>query len=137
MVLCSRKWHNSDILRGMTFLEMLPIALAICVWHREFHKKKILFHVDNMAVVSILNYMSTKSDRVLKVMRFIVYRSLIGNFHLKAKYINTAFNSIADALSRLSRAQFQKFKELAPHADSSPTMVPYEFLIFLMDNIKV
>ena len=78
--------------------------------------------------------MSTKSDRVLKVLRFIVYRSLIGNFHLKAKYINTAFNSIADALSR---AQFQKFKELAPHADSSPTMVPYEFLIFLNDNIKV
>ena len=87
-----------------------------------------------MAVVSILNSMSTKSDRVLKVLRFIVYRSLIGNFHLKAKYINTAFNSIADTLSR---AQFQKFKELAPHADSSPTMVPYEFLIFLNDNIKV
>jgi hypothetical protein len=63
--------------------------------------------------------MSTKSDRVLKVLRFIVYRSLIGNFHLKAKYINTAFNSIADALSR---AQFQKFKKLSPHADSSPTM---------------
>lgn len=54
--------------------------------------------------------------------------------NLKAKYINTAFNSIADALSR---AQFQKFKELAPHTDSSPMMMPYEFLIFLNDNIKV
>jgi hypothetical protein len=52
----------------------------------------------------------------------------------KAKYINTAFNSIADALFR---AQFQKFKELAPHADSSPMMVPYKFLVFLNDNIKV
>ena len=102
-----KKWHNSDILGDMTFLEMLPISLAICLWHKEFHKKKILFHVDNMAVVSILNSMSTKSDRVLKVLRFIVYLSLIGNFHLKAKYINTAFNSIADALSR---AQFQKLK---------------------------
>ena len=71
--------------------------------------------------------MSTKSDRVLKVLRFIVYSSLIGNLHLKGKYINTAFNSIADALSR---AQFQKFK------DSSSTMVPYELLIFLNDNIK-
>jgi hypothetical protein len=78
------KWK----LRDMTFLEMLPIALAICLWHKEFHKKKILFHV-NMTVVSILNSMSTKSDRVLKVLRFIVYRSLIWNFHLKAKYINT------------------------------------------------
>jgi hypothetical protein len=69
----------------------LPIALAICLWHKEFHKKKILFHIDNLAVVSILTSMSTKSDRVLKVLRFIVYRSLIGNFHLKAKYINSFF----------------------------------------------
>ena len=37
-----KKWHNSDILRDMTFLEMLPIALAICLWHKEFHKKKML-----------------------------------------------------------------------------------------------
>jgi hypothetical protein len=48
-------------------------------------------------------------SKVLKVLRFIVYLSLIGNFHLKAKYINTAFNSIADALSR---AQFQKLNSL-------------------------
>jgi hypothetical protein len=34
-------------------ITMLPIALAICLWHKEFHKKKILFLVDNMAVVSI------------------------------------------------------------------------------------
>jgi hypothetical protein len=31
----SKQWHNSDILRDMTFLEMLPIALEICVWHKE------------------------------------------------------------------------------------------------------
>ena len=68
-----KKWHNSDILRDMIFLEMLLIALAICVWHKEFHNKKILFHVDNMAVVFILNSMSTKSDRVLKVLRFICH----------------------------------------------------------------
>ena len=30
-----KKWHNSDILRDMTFLEMLPIALEICLWHKE------------------------------------------------------------------------------------------------------
>jgi hypothetical protein len=44
----------------MTFLEMLPIALAICLWHKEFHKKKILFLVDNMAVVSILKIIASQ-----------------------------------------------------------------------------
>jgi hypothetical protein len=76
----------------------------------------------------------TLSMNFLKWSFLLNFYILIGNFHLKAKYINTAFNSIADALSR---AQFQKFKELAPHADFSPTMVPYEFLIFWNDNIKV
>jgi hypothetical protein len=45
----------------MTFLEMLPIALAICLWHKEFHKKKILFHIDNLAVVSILTSKISKT----------------------------------------------------------------------------
>jgi hypothetical protein len=31
-----KKWHNSDILRDMTFLEMLPIALEIFVHHFHF-----------------------------------------------------------------------------------------------------
>jgi hypothetical protein len=45
-------------------------------------------------------------------------------FHMKAFHISSANNCVADALSR---GQFQKFKELAPEADTFPTAVPMEF----------
>jgi hypothetical protein len=60
-------------------------AFAVAMYNVLLNVLKILFHIDNLAVVSILTSMSTKSDRVLKVLRFIVYRSLIGNFHLKKR----------------------------------------------------
>jgi hypothetical protein len=46
---------------------------------------------------------------------------MMGHFHMKAFHISSANNCIADALSR---GQFQKFKELAPEADTFPTAVP-------------
>jgi hypothetical protein len=49
---------------------------------------------------------------------------MMGHFHMKAFHISSANNCVADALSR---GQFQKFKELAPEADTFPTAVPMEF----------
>jgi hypothetical protein len=54
----------------------------------------------------------------------LVYRSMMEHFHMKAFHISSANNCVADALSR---CQFQKFKELAPEADTFPTAVPMEF----------
>ena len=127
-------WHGTDIMKDMTFLEIIPIALAICIWQLVFHKKKIMFHVDNQAVVYILNSMTSKSERVSKILRFIVYKSLTGNFYMKAMYINTCTNLVADSISR---GQFQKFRQLVPAADTLPAMIPYEFLEFLNRNISV
>ena len=86
-----KKWHNSDILRDMTFLEMLPIALASCLWHKEFHKKKILYHVVNMAVVSILNSMSTKSDKSFKGPEIYCLSVTYWKFSFKSKIYQYCF----------------------------------------------
>ena len=49
------QWSGSDILRDITFLELVPIALAVCLWKERFTAKRIQFACDNMAVVHILN----------------------------------------------------------------------------------
>ena len=41
--------------RDITFLEIILIALSIFFWHKLFYKKKIIYYIDNMAVVSVLN----------------------------------------------------------------------------------
>jgi hypothetical protein len=49
-----KEWENTDILKDMTYLESIPITLAIHLWNAELFKRRVLFHVDNMAVVTIL-----------------------------------------------------------------------------------
>jgi hypothetical protein len=120
-----KEWENTDILKDMTYLEIIPIALAIYLWNAELFKRRVLFHVDNMAVVAILNKKTSKSARVLNILRRIVYWTLIGNCHITAVYIESSKNVLADALSR---RQVQKFRQLSPQSDPFPTQVPLEFL---------
>lgn len=120
---------DKTILSDITYLEIIPIALAICIWKTKFQNKKIIFNCDNMAVVSILNNKSSKNLRVMSLLRNIVYWTLMSNFQFKATHIFSIDNKIADALSR---GQFQKFREVAKGAEERPQQIPQEFLELLI-----
>jgi hypothetical protein len=113
---------------------MIHIALSVFLWDRVFKRKKIAFHVDNLEVVTVLNSKSSKSPRVMNLLRSIVYRSMMGHFHMKVFHISSANNCVADVLSR---GQFQKFKELAPEADTFPIAVPMEFWRLLNSILSI
>ena len=37
------EWESTDLLRDITFLEIIPIALSIFLWHKLFYKKYFTF----------------------------------------------------------------------------------------------
>jgi heptaprenylglyceryl phosphate synthase len=113
---------------------MIPIALSMFLWDRVFKRKNIAFHVDNLAVVTVLDSKSSKYPRVMHLLRFIVDRSMMGHFHMKAFHILSANNCVADAISR---GQFQKFKELTPEANTFSTAVPMEFWSLLNSTLSI
>jgi hypothetical protein len=39
-----KEWENTDILEDITYLEIIPIALAIYLWNAELFKERVLFH---------------------------------------------------------------------------------------------
>ena len=110
------EWESTDLLKDITFLEITLIALSIFLWHKLFYKK-IVYYIDNMAVVSILNSKTQKSARVMVLLRFIVYWSPVGHLHFKVIHITSVDNAIADSLSR---GQFQRIRALAPSAELKP-----------------
>ena len=118
-----REW-NGYVLKDITYLEMVPIALSIYLWGNLFHKKKIVFNSDNQSVVQILNSKTSKSTRVMSLVRHIVYWSLLGNFHIKGTFLPGYSNIFADCISR---GKFQKFRSLALSADTYPAAIPEEF----------
>lgn len=118
-------WNTLDIMTDITFLELVPIVLSVCLFRHLLTNKRVVFHTDNKALVSILNKKSSKSKRVMGLIRPFVLHTMLNNMQFKAVHIEGRFNSISDSISR---KQWQRFRELAPDADSEMTPVPGEFL---------
>ena len=69
----------------------------------------------------IVNKQTSKSPEVMTLVRKLVLNTLLFNITLKAQYINTKSNAIADSISR---CQWHRFRNLAPQADPDPTPLP-------------
>ena len=67
-------------------------------------------------------------SRAPTIMSLVRYLSLLAarySFSFTASPVRGKSNPIADSLSRF---QFQRFRRLAPHADSIPTQIPQQLL---------
>jgi hypothetical protein len=95
-----KEWADNGILADITFLELFPVVISVHIWGIHLKNKRIMFNVDNQAVVAIINKKSSKSNRVMTLVRNLVLLSLQYNIMLKAEHIPSKINSIADALSR-------------------------------------
>lgn len=102
------KWHSSDIIRDMTFLELVLMVLAFRLWGQDLECKKVLFFIDNIALVSIVNKQTSKSKRVMKLVRELVFMLMQYDCIFKAKHIESSNNWIADSISR---KQWGKFRQ--------------------------
>jgi hypothetical protein len=115
------QWELSEILTDITFLELFPVVVALNIWGYYLRNKKIIFHVDNQAVVYIINKKLSRSPRVMPLVRKLVFACLEFNILLKSEHIPGYLNSLADSLSR---CDFQKFRRLCPTADINPCAIP-------------
>lgn len=116
-----KDWYKNEITSDITVLELFPIVASVIVWGQELCQKKILFRSDNQAVVHILNTMSSKSDRVMVLVRTLTLECLRNGIIVRAKHISGKKNILTDCLSRL---QVDKFRRLAPDAEPEPVKVP-------------
>ena len=126
-----QEWSLKGILSDITFLELVPIFLAIYLWGSKLFKKRVIFYTDNEALVSILNHKTSKSSRIMHVLRQIILSSLKHNFDFKAAHIPGILNQISDSISR---KQWTRFRKLAPKADPDPTPIPVVFWDLLLQK---
>lgn len=118
-------WPNTQpwqsLLPNITFLELFPVVTALSTWGSSLQNRKLLFHIDNEAVVTIINKNSSKCFYTMSLVRRLVLFTLKYNIILRAEHIKGMDNSIADAISR---CQWKRFRQLAPQADLQPTVLP-------------
>jgi hypothetical protein len=83
--------------------------------------------VDNESVVVIINKKSSKSIRVMSLVRVLVLSTLKYNIMIKAEHTPGKINKIAGSLSR---SDWQLFRSLCPEADQHGTEIPNHLLKF-------
>jgi hypothetical protein len=102
------------ILRNMSLLELIPVVLALYLWS-SFHKRKkqILFHIDNLALVSIINKRTSKDKQIMKLVRPLVLLTMLNDIQFKARHINTTENSIAKQPQKYAPQPNSRLPELS------------------------
>ena len=116
------EWRQSGVMKDLTFLELVQIVLALFLFKDKLINKQIIFHTDNQSLVCFLNKKSSKSKRVMHLVRPLVLQTMLCNMQWKSSHIEGRSNCIADTISR---KQWERFRLL--RADVLPTSIPQEF----------
>jgi len=117
-------WGNSGFMSELSFLELVPVLLALMTWKSHFRNKRSLMFIDNEALVTIINKRTSKSKHVIHLLRQLVLLTMCNNIQFRAVHIPGAQNCISDVLSRF---QMSRFRTLAPDANQTPSDIPVEF----------
>ena len=105
------KWDRDFMIKhepSIEYLELYAVAVAVLNWIRIFANRKICLFCDNMAVVHMINNMSSKCEHCMVLIRLIVLEGLVWNVKIRAKFVGTKSNGKADALSRLDLKRFRR-----------------------------
>ena len=98
--------------------EIIPIVIAVQVWSEEIKGRYLKVVSDNMSVVCAINAQSCRDPSLMAWVRRLFVSCMLGNIHVIATHIPSKANSSADALSR---GLLQRFRELQPAANRTPT----------------
>ena len=114
-------WQNIHIAAK----ELLPVMLAFKFWAQQLKGVNVIFLVDNLAIVQVLNSKTAKDVLIMKMLRQMVVVSMVNNIEFSSKHIFGKVNIIPDLISRL---QEDKALKIAPHLQRSPVDIPREWL---------
>ena len=62
-------WVAEGLTRDMTLLELFPVVVTLTIWSDKLRNQWVHFHVDNQAVVQVINSQTCKSDRVMNLVK--------------------------------------------------------------------
>jgi hypothetical protein len=110
-------WKEKDIL----ILEAYPVLIAVAVWGERLKNRSIIPHMDNQALVEIINKGHSSCEAVIPLLRILYMLCLKYNITFVAQHIPGVHNVAADALSRL---QMDAFRASLPQAVFLPKRIP-------------
>ena len=107
------------------------IAIATAIWGTGWANKSVLCRCNNEAVVSIINFGTSKDPTVMCLIRCLYFIAAKFNLLISAVHLAGSANGLADALSRNNRVSFLINH---PQANHLPSPIPAELLDLLVHS---
>ena len=114
-------WPEAWMDLHITVKELLPIVLGVAAWGRQWAGKTIRCRCDNAAAVAAINSGSSKSERMMHLLRSAFFFTAAYNITV-AVHLPGVENSEADALSRNDHLSFLMQN---PDANQEPVVIPW------------
>ena len=99
--ICRRGSHfNGPQSLKISQLELIPIILACAAWGQHWGRTQVICHCDNQVVVTALQSRTSKAKGIMHMIRCLAFIEARLECSLRAMYVSTQDNDLADDLSR-------------------------------------
>ena len=105
------EWPDSARGLDINELELLTFVIAAKRFGPEWARRRIITTIDNQAAMWAINKGSTRNPVMMVLMRELFLTASRNGFEMKAKYLNTKLNVMADAISRGDLERFYAHAE--------------------------
>ena len=104
----SGTWDNftRSVNPSIAYLELYAVTTAVLLWIHKFKNSKVCLFVDNKGARDMINGASSNCKNCMVLIRLITLEGLKHNVTIKAKYVESKKNGLADALSRGQQYRF-------------------------------
>ncbi len=109
--LCDKAWCKN---MSIGFRELYIVIKAVKTFGKLKTNIKVTLHIDNQAVCHCVNNASSKNDEWMELITELYYILVEYNMEFQAVYVTSAYNIIADAISRYG---FHRFRLVHPNAN--------------------
>lgn len=87
---------------SINVIELWPVLAGVKRWGKIWSNSYVLLHTDDTQVVSMVSSGRSRNTQAMCLLRELFWICAIYKIDLRAAYINTADNVLADKLSRIS-----------------------------------
>ena len=100
------KGYIHDMKPSIEYLELFTLTAAVLTWGPLIKNKRVTIFCDNMAVVNMINNITSSCQNCMFLIRLLILNNLVNNRRIFARHVWSENNELADALSHL---QFDRF----------------------------
>ena len=112
-------WSTTDI----SVKELVPLIIAAALWAPSWTGHRICFHVDNMAVVAIIQKQRARDNSLTHFLRCLSFYASYFRFEFSAEHIPGSLNTAADAISRNHLTHFVSLVPQVPLVAVPPLLL--------------